>query len=180
MPNNETSALQVASLGPCSVRLVDQLNAGELSTLAARFGVEIVLTNKDEAIAGSYWGGSEAGLIENRLYVRADTPVHSALHELCHYVCMPPATRANLDTNAGGDYGEENGVCFLQILLADQLSCVTRSRMLQDMDAWGYTFRLGSAQAWFEQDAEDARAWLTGYQLIDSSTQPTWKLREHE
>jgi hypothetical protein len=31
---------------------------------------------------------------------------------------------------------------------------------MQDMDAWGYTFRLGSARAWFEEDAEDARTWL--------------------
>jgi len=31
---------------------------------------------------------------------------------------------------------------------------------MSDMDAWGYTFRLGSALAWFEHDADDARAWL--------------------
>jgi len=31
---------------------------------------------------------------------------------------------------------------------------------MQDMDIWGYSFRLGSAQAWFEHDAEDTRAWL--------------------
>jgi hypothetical protein len=34
------------------------------------------------------------------------------------------------------------------------------------MDAWGYTFRLGSAQAWFEQDADETRAWLIGRQLL--------------
>jgi len=28
------------------------------------------------------------------------------------------------------------------------------------MDAWGYSFRLGSARAWFENDAEDAIGWL--------------------
>ena len=28
------------------------------------------------------------------------------------------------------------------------------------MDAWGYTFRLGSARAWFENDADDAFAHL--------------------
>jgi hypothetical protein len=27
---------------------------------------------------------------------------------------------------------------------------------MADMDRWGYTFRLGSARAWFEHDAEDA------------------------
>ncbi|MGH8455376.1 MAG: hypothetical protein ACRETW_13045 [Stenotrophobium sp.] len=34
------------------------------------------------------------------------------------------------------------------------------------MDAWGYNFVLGSAQAWFERDAEDARAWLLARGLI--------------
>ena len=33
-------------------------------------------------------------------------------------------------------------------------------RAFADMDAWGYTFRLGSARAWFERDAEDAAAFL--------------------
>ena len=39
-------------------------------------------------LPGSYWGDSEAGLRANVLYVRADTPLHSLLHELSHYVCM--------------------------------------------------------------------------------------------
>jgi hypothetical protein len=34
------------------------------------------------------------------------------------------------------------------------------------MDTWGYTFRLGSAQAWFDNDAEDARAWLCARGLL--------------
>jgi len=28
------------------------------------------------------------------------------------------------------------------------------------MDAWGYSFRLGSARRWFFEDADDARGWL--------------------
>ncbi len=180
MPSSESAVVQATPAGPESVRLVAQLGAGVLESVATRFGVEVVLIEKDQDIAGSYWGDSEAGLIANRLYVRADTPVHSALHELCHYVCMASTTRAKLDTNAGGDYDEENGVCYLQILLADQLSSMTRERMFRDMDVWGYTFRLGSARAWFEQDAEDARAWLIHYQLIDLTSQPTWQLREQE
>jgi hypothetical protein len=28
------------------------------------------------------------------------------------------------------------------------------------MDAWGYTFRLGSAARWYAEDADDARQWL--------------------
>ena len=50
--------------------------------------------------------------------------------------------------------------------------------MLTDMDAWGYTFRLGSAQAWFEQDATDAYDWLLQNRLIDPDEQPTGHVRE--
>ena len=46
------------------------------------------------------------------------------------------------------------------------------------MDRWGYTFRLGSARAWFEEDAEDARDYLLGLGLIDHQGRPTFKLRE--
>ena len=38
---------------------------------------------------------------------------------------------------------------------------------MHDMDAWGYTFRLGSTRAWFEQDADDARQWLAERGLLD-------------
>jgi hypothetical protein len=37
---------------------------------------------------------------------------------------------------------------------------VGRERLMRDMDAWGYSFRLGSTRAWFEQDAENARDFL--------------------
>jgi hypothetical protein len=37
------------------------------------------------------------------------------------------------------------------------------------MDAWGYSFRLGSARAWFERDAEEARAWLAARGLVDAA-----------
>ena len=67
---------------------------------------------------------------------------------------MDAGRRRGLDTDAGGDYDEENAVCYLQILLADELPGFGRARMMADMDAWGYSFRLGSAQAWFERDAE--------------------------
>ena len=110
------------------------------------------------------------------LFVRADTPMHSALHELSHYICMSGARRAGLDRDAGGDDAEECAVCFLQILLADQLPMFGRERMMRDMDAWGYTFRLGTARQWFEHDAADARAWLRQYELIDLAYQPTFRL----
>ena len=73
-------------------------------------------------IPGSYWGESEAGLIGNRIYFRPDTPLHSVLHEACHFICMDDARRTQLERDAGGDYDEENAVCYLQILLADELA----------------------------------------------------------
>ena len=42
-------------------------------------------------------------------------------------------------------------MCYLQILLADALHGVGRERLMQDMDEWGYSFRLGSTRAWFER-----------------------------
>ncbi len=129
-----------------------------------------------ETIPGSHWGESEAGLVGSRLYARPDTPLHSLLHEACHYICMTETRRNDLHTNAGGDDAEENAVCYLQILLADLVPGFSRARMLSDMDAWGYSFRLGSAQKWFESDAEDARAWLISHELIDCDCAPTWQI----
>jgi hypothetical protein len=37
---------------------------------------------------------------------------------------------------------------------------------MADMDAWGYTFRLGSTRAWFENDAAEARTFLALRGLI--------------
>ena len=50
-------------------------------------------------------------------------------------------------------------------------------RMCSDMDAWGYTFRLGSASAWFERDAADARQWLVAHRIIDESGRVTGTFR---
>jgi len=148
-----------------------------LAALASRYGLQLAWGGDEEAIPGSFWGESEAGLVGTTLHLRADTPLHSALHELCHYVCMDEARRAGLDTDAGGDYDEENGVCYLQVLLAESLPGMGRTRMFVDMDAWGYSFRLGSARAWFESDAEDAHAWLRAHDLVDATGQPSGRLR---
>jgi len=90
---------------------------------------------------------------------------------------MDEDRRRGLDTNAGGDYDEENAVCYLQILLADEIPGFGRDRMMADMDAWGYSFRLGSARAWFEQDAADALAWLRGHGLVSAAGRPTFMIR---
>jgi hypothetical protein len=155
-----------------------ELGHEPLATLLARYGMIVEWVPPATEIPGSYWGESEAGLIGARLFVRDDAPVHSALHEACHYICMDAERRARLHTDVGGEVIEENGVCYLQILLADELPGVGRARICADMDAWGYTFRLGSARAWFEQDAEDARTWLLQNGLIDPEERPVWRVRQ--
>jgi hypothetical protein len=124
--------------------------------LLAEHGLELVDVAAGRPIPGSYWGDDEAGLIGHRLYARPDTPLHSILHESCHYICMDERRRAALHTDAGGDYDEENAVCYLQIVLADRIRGYGARACMADMDRWGYTFRLGSARAWFEHDADDA------------------------
>lgn len=146
-----------------------------LSALLNRFRLRFEMHAPDEVIEGSFWGEPEAGLVGRRVMVRPDTPVHSVLHESCHFVCMDESCRSRVHTDAGGGYDEENAVCFLQILLADHVPEMGRKRMCADMDAWGYTFRLGSAARWFKRDADDARQWLLGRNLIDANANPTWR-----
>jgi hypothetical protein len=116
-------------------------------------------------------------LIGDRLYLRHDTPLHSALHEAAHFVCMTAPRRAALERDAGGDHPEENAVCYLQILWGDQLPSVGRERILADMDAWGYTFRLGSAARWFDEDASDARQWLQREAIVRDDGSLTGRCR---
>ena len=54
-------------------------------------------------------------------------------------------------------------------MLGDFLPGVGRARVLADMDAWGYTFRLGSARAYVDHDAEDAWTWLQARGLVDET-----------
>jgi hypothetical protein len=149
----------------------------DVVALTRRYGLRLRHLADGGTVPGSYWGESEAGLRGDELFVRADTPLHSLLHELSHYVCMTADRRTGLDRDAGGDDAEECGVCYLQILLADELAPLGRERMLRDMDAWGYSFRLGSAQAWFERDAADARSWLLTMGIIADGDRPTYRLR---
>ena len=149
-----------------------------LTGLLKKYELQLAIVSGSAAIPGSYWGESEAGLVGDTLYVRTDTPVHSALHEAAHFVCMNQQRRERLQTDAGGDYAEENAVCYLQILWGDELADFGRARMCRDMDAWGYTFRLGSAQRWFEADADDARDWLLRHGVIDPDGRTTGRRRE--
>jgi hypothetical protein len=143
-----------------------------------RYGLTLRLVAPEEVIPGSYWGETEAGLKGDCLYARLDTPVHSVLHEAGHYICMSPERRAGLDRDAGGDDLEESAVCYLQILLADELREMGVDRAFADMDAWGYSFRLGSTRAWFENDAEDARAWLRKHGVTDGDDHLTGVCRD--
>ncbi|MBT8095508.1 MAG: hypothetical protein HKN35_08995 [Woeseia sp.] len=160
------------------VLTVAHLPAEELQALAAAYHLEIVFVDDHQPIPGSFWGEPEAGIIGSTIYVRGDTPLHSLLHELSHVVCMDTQRRATLHKNAGADDAEESAVCYLQVVLADELAGVGRQRLMSDMDAWGYSFRLGSAARWFAEDATDARSWLDCHALLTDAGRPSFQLRE--
>jgi len=155
-------AMCVSTPAASSTDVLSVADAGfdALKNLLAEFDLALLQVPEGMPIPGSYWGESEAGIIGSTVYVRADTPLHSALHEACHLIVLPPEKRAQVHTDATDSIAEEDATCYLQIVLADRLPGVGRMRLMADMDTWGYTFRLGSAQAWFERDASDARAWL--------------------
>jgi len=137
--------------------------------LLARYRLELVQVENGQAIPGSFWGECEAGVIGNSVYARLDTPIHSLLHEAGHLIVLPEHKRAEIHTDATDSVAEEDAVCVLQALLGDELPGVGREKIWADMDEWGYTFRLGSAKAYFENDAEDAFAFLTTHGLINSA-----------
>jgi hypothetical protein len=149
-----------------------------LSSLLQRYGLDLVQQAEDAEISGSFWGDSEAGIKARSVYVRADTPVHSLLHEACHVICMTNERRDGLDRDAGGDDLEESAVCYLQIVLADEIEGVGRDRLMLDMDAWGYCFRLGNTRDWFQTDAEDAAEFLMNHGLLNASGELTFRLRQ--
>ncbi len=149
---------------------LQEIDSAALTALLARFGLQLEMLAAGAEIPGTYWGAPEAGLSGDQLYVRPDTPLHSALHEAAHFACMSPDRRAALHRDAGGDVAEEDAVCYLQVLLGDKLSALgwSRERLFADMDAWGYSFRLGSTRRWFEEDADEAVAWLQRRGLVEA------------
>lgn len=149
------------------MRAIDETLRVALAALLESYGLAVESIAEGAIIPGSYWGEREAGLIGAKLFIRPDTPLHSALHEAAHFVCMDDARRQGLDRDAGGDVFEENAVCYLQILWGDCLPGVGAETVMSDMDEWGYTFRLGSASRWFRDDADDARQWLQNRGLLD-------------
>ena len=139
----------------------------DAAALLAGYGLQLVRVADGEPIPGSYWGETEAGIIGSTVYARADTPIHSLLHEAGHLIVLPPERRAQVHTDATDSIAEEDAVCVLQGALGDALPGVGRDRVYADMDRWGYTFRLGSARAYAEHDADQAWAWLQARQLVD-------------
>jgi len=137
-----------------------QIGFDAAAALLARFGLRLQRVPAGKPIPGSFWGDEEAGIIGTCVYARDDTPVHSLLHEAGHLIVLPPEKRPAVHTDATDSIEEEDATCYLQIVLADELPGVGHARLMKDMDAWGYSFRLGSTRAWFERDAENARAFL--------------------
>jgi hypothetical protein len=137
------------------------------TALLALYGLAFETVPDGSPIPGSYWGDPEAGIIGSTVYARADTPVHSLLHEAAHLIVLPPERRAVVHTDATDSVEEEDAVLVLQALLADTLPGVGRARMCEDMDRWGYTFRLGSARNYIERDADSAWRWLADRNLVD-------------
>lgn len=148
------------------MRTLEHIGFAAPTALLARFGLHLLRVDDCAPIPGSYWGEPEAGLIGHNVYARDDTPVHSLLHEAAHMIVMPAERSAQVHTNASDSIAEEDASCALQILLAEALPGVGSARLMDDMDAWGYTFRLRSARAWFEGDAEDAFAFLVARGII--------------
>jgi len=152
-----------------SVLTLADIDFDDASALLASFDLALMHVADGEPIPGSYWGDCEAGIIGNSVHARGDTPVHSLLHEACHLIVLPPERRVGVHTDATDSIEEEDAVCVLQSLLGDALPGVGSERILADMDAWGYTFRLGSARAYVEQDAESAWEWLQERGLVDAN-----------
>ena len=161
----------------CGVLTLADVGGDAPRTLLARFGIELRFVADGAAIPGSYWGEPEAGVRGMHVYARPDTPLHSLLHEASHIICMSEARRQALDTDAGGDDIEEAAVCYLQILLAEHVPGAGRVRLIRDMDAWGYSFRLGNTDRWFREDAADALAWLRAQGLVTPGGEVAFRLR---
>ena len=153
---------------PLPVLLLRDIVFTDAAALLHRYGLQLHRVDDGAPIPGSYWGESEAGIVGSNVYVRDDTPVHSMLHEACHLIVLPEERRQAVHTDATDSVAEEDAVCLLQALLGDALPGVGRDRVFADMDAWGYTFRLGSARAYFERDADQAWAWLEERGLVDA------------
>jgi hypothetical protein len=149
----------------------------ELHNLINKYHLELQILADDEPIPASFWGEPEAGLIGKTIFVKKATPLHSMFHELSHLICMTEGRRLSVNKDAKSDDEEESAVCYLQILLGDLLTGVSSNLLMKDMDDWGYSFRLGSTQAWFQDDSCDSKKWLQKENILNEKGNITWSLR---
>lgn len=159
------------------MRCVSNTPYTDLTALLHRYQLRLVQVAANADIPHSFWGAPEAGRLRSTLYARADTPIHSILHEACHYICMPSRQRGQPHIDAKGSTAEENASCYLQIILADYIPNLNRHILMYDMDCWGYSFRLGSAARWFFADSEQTHRWLIDRNILTHDGTPSWKLR---
>lgn len=152
------------------VQRIEEIDSAALAALLLHYGLKTEILPVDAEIPGSFWGAPEAGLVADVLYIRPDTPVHSALHEASHWICMDDKRRQQLHTDAGGTVQEECAVNYLQILLAERLEDVGREQMMKDMTAWEYSYREGSVYAWIVGDGKEALQWLNDYGIAEGET----------
>ena len=149
---------------------IEDVGDASCRRLLMSFGLRLATMIRGKGIPFSYWGEPEAGLAGDCVFVRGDTPIHSLLHETAHAICARAQGRSPPWGDAGSDDLEECAVCYLQVLLGDQLGLpVSRARLFQDMDAWGYSFRQGSSKRWFEGDGVDGLKWLHEHGVVDSA-----------
>lgn len=161
------------------MRRLKNIQPSVLRPILDRYQLSLTMVSTDSDIPHSFWGAPEAGRHQSTLFAREDTPIHSLLHEMAHFICMPSAQRQHDSHDAGGSALIENACCFLQIVLSDHIPAFSQSIHMHDMDSWGYNFRLGSTARWFYADSDDAREWLLSQSLIDQDCQPTWMLRSN-
>lgn len=155
------------------------IQSDAMRPLFDRYQLQLHEVSSNNEIPYSFWGTPEAGRQQSILYARADTPIHSLLHEACHFICMPPSLRHQPSIDAGGTAEEEDACCYLQLILSDYVPGFNQHIHLHDMNIWGYNFRLGSSARWFYADSDDARDWLIRHNIIDEKNQPTWALRQN-
>src|SRR3546814_13941851 len=85
---------------PPEVLLLREIPLEPVVALLARYGLRFELVAEGAPIPGSYWGEPEAGLVGGAVHARADTPVHSLLHEAAHLIVAPAERRAAKDGRA--------------------------------------------------------------------------------
>ena len=93
-------------MGKLLMLCFEKTNTASLRSVLSLYGIKLIEVAVNLPIPYSFWGTPEAGRIKNKLYVRGDTPIHSILHETCHFVCMSKKQR-NLDIfDAKGSFEE--------------------------------------------------------------------------